>query len=127
MYTLGHPFVVLDIPLLYETGELVRLMHKIIVVSCPENVQTQRLMIRNNLTEEAAKLRIASQMSLDEKCERADYVIENSSTFEETKEQAIKIIEDLKKSKFHYKIRFYIVGGVSLLLFAMCYCIGMWR
>ncbi|EEB12099.1 Dephospho-CoA kinase, putative [Pediculus humanus corporis] len=80
----GHPFVVLDIPLLFETGELVQLMHKIIVVSCTEKLQIERLCMRNNLTEEEAKLRISSQMSLDEKCQRADYVIDNSSSFEET-------------------------------------------
>ena len=126
-FILGHPFVVLDIPLLFETGELVQLMHKIIVVSCTEKLQIERLCMRNNLTEEEAKLRISSQMSLDEKCQRADYVIDNSSSFEETISQVNKIIVDLKNLKFHYKIRIIIAFVFLILLFGIYYLFSISR
>ncbi|KAK6634897.1 hypothetical protein RUM44_000144 [Polyplax serrata] len=120
----GHPFIILDIPLLFESGELVRLMHKIIVVNCNENLQIERLLSRNNLTMKAAKLRLSSQIPLDEKCQKADYVIDNSCTLDETREQVNKIIEDLKRSKYHLKIRFYAIGGVLFFLFLVYYFFG---
>ena len=71
------PLVVLVIPLLFEKN----LTHRITetwVVSCTDEQQRQRLMTRNNLTESQAESRIAAQMPLSEKCDRADVVLDNS-------------------------------------------------
>lgn len=59
-------FVVLDIPLLFES-KLESLVDKIIVVSVTKELQLERLMKRNQLTEEEAVSRIRSQMPLEEK------------------------------------------------------------
>lgn len=59
-------FVVLDIPLLFES-KLESLVDKIIVVSVTKDLQLERLMKRNQLTEEEAVSRIRSQMPLEEK------------------------------------------------------------
>lgn len=59
-------FVVLDIPLLFES-KLESLVDKIIVVSVTEELQLERLMKRNQLTEEEAVSRIRAQMPLEEK------------------------------------------------------------
>lgn len=62
-------FVVLDIPLLYESG-LDYLVGKVLVVTVPADIQLKRLMERNSLTEEEAMSRITSQMSLADKTKK---------------------------------------------------------
>ncbi len=62
-------FVVLDIPLLYESG-LDYLVGKVLVVTVPADIQLKRLMERNSLTEEAAMSRITSQMPLADKTKK---------------------------------------------------------
>ncbi|MCR6595209.1 dephospho-CoA kinase [Bacillus halotolerans] len=84
-------FVVLDIPLLFES-KLESLVDKIIVVSVTKELQLERLTKRNQLTEEEALSRIRSQMPLEEKVSRADNVIDNSGTLEETKQQLEEIL-----------------------------------
>ncbi|MFO3787251.1 dephospho-CoA kinase [Bacillus mojavensis] len=84
-------FVVLDIPLLFES-KLESLIDKIIVVSVTKELQLERLIKRNQLTEEEALSRIRSQMPLEEKVSRADNVIDNSGTLEETKQQLEEIL-----------------------------------
>ncbi len=80
----GHtPVAVADIPLLFETGRE-RDFDAVVVTSCPVDVQKQRLMARNGMSEEEAGRRIGSQMPLEEKAARADYVIDTSGTFEDT-------------------------------------------
>lgn len=71
--------LVFVIPLLFE-AKMTDLVTEIWVVSCPLEQQLARLMQRDQLSEKQAKARIESQMSLIEKCQNADVVIENSST-----------------------------------------------
>ncbi|KAB7705931.1 dephospho-CoA kinase [Bacillus aerolatus] len=89
----GKQTIVMDIPLLYES-ELTWMVEKVIVVYTDEATQLERLMTRNGLDEAAARSRIASQQPLAEKAERADAVINNNGTIEQTKEQLLKIIQD---------------------------------
>ncbi|MEC3757306.1 dephospho-CoA kinase [Bacillus halotolerans] len=84
-------FVVLDIPLLFES-KLESLVDKIIVVSVTKELQLERLTKRNQLTEEEALSRIRSQIPLEEKVSRADNVIDNSGPLEETKQQLEEIL-----------------------------------
>ncbi|MBY8913192.1 dephospho-CoA kinase [Bacillus sp. YC2] len=88
-----EPFVVLDIPLLYES-KLEYLVDKVIVVTVTAETQLKRLMERNSLTEEEALSRITSQMPLADKTKRADIVIDNSGSVEKTKQQ----LDDILKS-----------------------------
>ena len=67
------------IPLLFEAN-LTLLVSETWVVSCSLEQQLQRLMCRNQLTESQARMRIAAQMSLEEKCQRADYVLDNAQS-----------------------------------------------
>lgn len=71
-------------------SKLESLVDKIIVVSVTKELQLERLMKRNQLTEEEAVSRIRSQMPLEEKTARADQVIDNSGTLEETKGSLMK-------------------------------------
>ena len=61
-----------------------------------------RVIKRNNFTEDEAKRRIASQMSLSEKCSLADYVIDNSGTLEHTRLQVVDLHQKIKVlSRYH--------------------------
>jgi dephospho-CoA kinase len=70
----GHKIVVLDIPLLYETGAESR-VDKVIVVSAPFFIQKKRVMARAGMTESKFKGILASQVPDDEKRARADFVV----------------------------------------------------
>jgi dephospho-CoA kinase len=85
---LNHPdqLVVVDIPLLYESG-LQSKFEKVMLVYVPEEVQIQRLMKRDHLTPEAAQLRLAAQMPIEQKKQLADIVILNEGSLTETKQQ----------------------------------------
>lgn len=85
--------VVLDIPLLFES-KLEHFVEKIIVVSVDEKTQLKRLMERNQLSEEEAKARIASQIPVVEKEKVADAVIDNNGTIEESEQQLKEILTD---------------------------------
>ena len=91
---LSAPTVVLVIPLLFE-AEMTDLATEIWVVSCLPQQQIERLMQRDNLTVEQAQARINSQMPLSEKCDRADVVLDNSSTLEDLKQQVDLAIEKI--------------------------------
>ena len=89
--------VFLDLPLLYESGAMVRFLTRIIVVYCTPELQLDRLMKRNELSREDAVNRISSQMNLEEKRKRADIVIDNSYSLEKTKEQVDEAMMSLKR------------------------------
>lgn len=81
--------LVLDIPLLYE-AKMDKICDKVWVVWVDRETQIRRLMKRDGYTREEAEIRINSQMSLDEKAQRADVVIDNTSGIEETLGQATR-------------------------------------
>jgi dephospho-CoA kinase len=83
-----HPdkLVVVDVPLLYESG-LEYMFDKILVVFVPRDVQLQRLVERDKLSLEQAEARLKAQMDIELKRERADIVIDNRGTLEETEKQ----------------------------------------
>ncbi|QQS49308.1 MAG: dephospho-CoA kinase [Acidobacteriota bacterium] len=77
---------VVDAALMIETGSW-RRFDKLIVAWCAPELQLQRLIERNSLTEEQARARIAAQMPSDEKLKFADYAIDTSRGFEDTRSQ----------------------------------------
>ncbi|SFQ46433.1 dephospho-CoA kinase [Psychrobacillus psychrotolerans] len=87
----GHPVIIMDIPLLFES-RLQSFVDKILVVTVTEQKQLERLMARNGFTHEEARLRIQSQLPLSVKEEGADAVIYNNETIEETKQQLQKVL-----------------------------------
>ena len=88
--------VFLDIALLYEAN-FVDLVEKVAVVYVDEDVQLERLMMRNSLSKEEAIKRIESQMSPREKASLGDFVINNSYSKEDTFQQIDEILEKLKR------------------------------
>ncbi len=88
----GLEYVVVDIPLLYEAG-LEHLVDFVICVRVSKEVQIDRLMTRDNVNEEYALKKISSQMPIDEKCQLADEVIDNSNSILDTKKQLVEILK----------------------------------
>ncbi|ASA20338.1 dephospho-CoA kinase [Paenibacillus donghaensis] len=82
----GSALVIVDIPLLYESG-LETMFGQIIVVYVPRSMQLTRLMERNSLTLEQAEGRLKAQMDIELKRRRADVVIDNSGGLADTERQ----------------------------------------
>ena len=78
--------LILDIPLLYESDRA-GTVEAVIVVWVDAKTQLRRLNERDGLTVDEARQRIASQMPLDEKRARADLVVDNSGSRENTRRQ----------------------------------------
>ena len=87
----------MDIPLLIENGYQ-DWFDQIWLVAVSPQVQRQRLMKRNHLSVEEAKLRIDSQMSLAEKMPYASLVLDNNGSFDDLKEKVKSAINDLTSS-----------------------------
>ena len=71
----GADMIVLDVPLIYETGGE-RNMDAVIVVSAPAKMQRERVLAREGMTPERLDAILAQQLPDAEKRRRADYVIE---------------------------------------------------
>lgn len=71
------PYVVFVVPLLVESGGWRQRVQRILVVDCPESVQIQRVMARNNMAEEQVRAILAAQASRAERLAAADDVIVN--------------------------------------------------
>ncbi|OME24869.1 dephospho-CoA kinase [Paenibacillus odorifer] len=78
--------IIVDIPLLFESG-LETLFHEIVVVYVPREVQITRLMERNRLSLEEAEARLNAQMDIEQKRNKADYIIDNSGDLAYTEQQ----------------------------------------
>ncbi|ARQ04935.1 dephospho-CoA kinase [Macrococcoides caseolyticum] len=87
--------VVMDIPLLYE-NELEHTVDEVWVVYVSYDIQKMRLMKRNELSESEADARINSQMSMDEKRDKADIVIDNCHDLNSLYKHLEALIKDYK-------------------------------
>jgi dephospho-CoA kinase len=81
---------IVDAALMIEVGTY-KNYDKIIVVTCPPEIQHQRLRERSGLTEDQIAARIRSQMPMDEKVKYADFVIDNSGDLSNTR----RYVEDV--------------------------------
>jgi dephospho-CoA kinase len=77
------PLVAVDIPLLFENARE-PLFDGVLLVYAPRDVQVRRMRERNGLDADAAAQRLAAQLPIDEKRDRATWIIDNSSGLEVT-------------------------------------------
>ncbi|USK79027.1 dephospho-CoA kinase [Peribacillus frigoritolerans] len=89
----GEETVFMDIPLLFES-KLTFMVDKTLLIYVDEQVQLERLMNRNGLSETEALARINSQMPLADKKALADAVIDNNGDINETKRQVKAILSE---------------------------------
>jgi dephospho-CoA kinase len=87
-------FVVVDIPLLYETGAE-KDFDRVVVTMCAPQTQLARLRERG-ISEDAARQRLAAQWPTEQKASRADFVVNTDGTFEETNAQVDAILRRLQ-------------------------------
>ncbi len=91
-----------EIPLLFEVG-IENWFDEIWVVYCPFEKQIERLMKRDNISYEEAINRINSQLPLEDKVRRADYVIDNSGSMENTIKQVKERLCHIKRIVYNNK------------------------
>ena len=91
-----RPFVVLDIPLLFEKGGA-NLVDRIAVVSAPAAVQRARVLARPGMSEEKFGHILALQMPDAEKRSRADFVIPTGGSLDETRDSVRRIVACLTR------------------------------
>ena len=89
-------FFFMDLPLLFEL-EYDNWFDQIWLVDVTEETQLSRLMTRNALSQEEAEKRIAAQLSLQEKRKRADVLIDNNGSLEETRQQIRDALQQLER------------------------------
>ena len=86
----------MDLPLLFEL-EYDNWFDQIWLVDVTKETQLSRLMARNALSQEEAEKRIAAQLSLQEKRKRADVLIDNDASLEETRQQLRDALQKLER------------------------------
>jgi dephospho-CoA kinase len=89
---------IIDAALMIESGSYKRL-NKLIVVWCNTDIQLRRLMLRNNLSASEAQKRIDAQMPQDEKKGYADFLIDTSGGFEDTRLRTVEVYGRLRVLK----------------------------
>ncbi|MEK6302250.1 MAG: dephospho-CoA kinase [Acidobacteriota bacterium] len=89
---------VMDAALIIESGGYKR-FDKLIVAFCDRETQIERLTRRNGITREDAELRIAAQMSSEEKRRYADYEIETSGSYDQTRARVTEVFNHLIQTK----------------------------
>ena len=91
----GHTFAIADVPLLYEAG-LEKHFGAVIVTACDRDTQRRRIVERDGLSDDEARLRIDVQLPIDEKVRRADYVIRTDGSPADTRRQVHEVYLQLR-------------------------------
>lgn len=94
----GTPVVVLDVPLLFETGGE-RGCDAVVVVSAPPEVQRRRAFERPGMTDEKFAALVAKQMPDAEKRKRADFIVDSSQSFDYARAQVRDILQAVAKMR----------------------------
>jgi len=95
-----NAIAVIDAALMIESGGFKR-FDKLVVVHCQPEIQIQRLMKRNSLSRKEAELRVKSQMPQEEKMTYADYLIDTSGEFADTRKQVEALWQTLQTVAAH--------------------------
>jgi len=94
----GHDLVVVDVPLLFETGGE-KQCDFTVVVSAPLTIQRQRVLSRPNMTVQKFENILAQQMPDEEKRRRADFIVQSDRGISYAEDQVAKIIEKCRLKK----------------------------
>jgi dephospho-CoA kinase len=92
----GAPVVVMDVPLLFETGGEKRVDAVVVVTTAPE-VQRERILARGTMTAEALDAIMARQLPDAEKRQRADFVVDTSHGLDPVRGRIRDILAEVVK------------------------------
>lgn len=91
----NEPFIIKEAAILFESGSY-KDCDKIIVVTAPEEIRTDRVMQRDKVTKEQVLERMKNQWTEEEKIKRSDFVIENID-LKESEKKVNEILKELNK------------------------------
>ena len=92
----GTQWIILDAPTLFESGSN-KMCDKVISVIASPELRRNRIMIRDNITEEQADSRIASQHEDEFYTQQSDYVLENSGDMAALRVQLLELLDKLER------------------------------
>ena len=90
----GAPIVVLDIPLLYETGGEDR-VDAVVVVTADADIQRERVLKRPGMTPEKFNLILSRQMPDGQKRAKADYIVDTGAGLDSARRQVAALVDSL--------------------------------
>ena len=93
----GVPYLVFVVPLLIESGFWLKLIDYLVVVDCPEEIQIQRVMHRNNMTRLDVENILKAQTSRKVRLAAANAVIENQGSLDKLKSEVLNLHQQLLK------------------------------
>tara|TARA_B110000037_G_scaffold91891_1_gene108403 strand:+ start:877 stop:1467 length:591 start_codon:yes stop_codon:yes gene_type:complete len=92
----SEEYVVVVIPLLFETKSYLELIDESLLIDCEERIQFERISSRDNLDESLIKVIINSQLSRAQKIDKADKVIKNNLNKQLLKQEVCKYHNELR-------------------------------
>lgn len=124
-YLKGYKLCVLDVPLLFES-HMDDICGVTISVVSSQEIQLERLLARNpEMSEEDALNRIKSQMSVEDRIARSDYVLQNNGTLSELHGQLDNLVKQIEPTMLRTVIEYFPpFGFVSA---AAIYLSRRWR
>ena len=93
------PLIVYAVPLLFESGYSYEELDRIAVVAASHEQCVTRIVARDGCSQELAEKKLAAQLSTESKIARADFVIRNDSSIENTKAQVQELFRTLTQEK----------------------------
>ena len=96
--SINQKLVFVDIPLLFEI-KLEYLFDKVALVYANQKIQLERVMKRDNIPKEEALKIINSQMSIEEKKQKSDFIIENEATIEELQNKVEEFLDNRRRDE----------------------------
>ncbi|KAK9831394.1 hypothetical protein WJX81_000561 [Elliptochloris bilobata] len=114
--------VVVDMPLLFETGAY-RLLWPRVLVTCSSKVQLERLMRRDKCFQQLAEAKVAAQMPLERKAALADQIVENSGDRAALESQVRALASRLKRSACLQGPLTSPIAAAALALLLLAVCV----
>jgi dephospho-CoA kinase len=92
----GYDLIAYEAALLIEAGNVFR---PLVVVIADDAVQVERLMLRDGISVEQARARVAAQMPVREKAAMADHVIDTTGTLEQVRARTAEVVRAIEQSR----------------------------
>jgi dephospho-CoA kinase len=85
------PYVIVVVPLLFETGSYLDIVKRVVVVDCEEDTQVRRVVARSGIATDEVRRIMAAQLPRSERLKRADDVLDNNGSLDALKPQVARL------------------------------------